>query len=95
MEKEQVSDKKIHAFAKLVVHLDITRPYGDGVFDDPIKENEFMRIGRKRVELVEQIDKLDIATQKNIGTRYRELAEEYNKSLDDQISIQPNYNRAK
>ena len=45
--------------------------------------NWLMRIGRKRVELLEQIDKLDIATQKQIGKRYRELAEEYNKSLDD------------
>ena len=83
MEKEQVSDKKINAFAKLLVHLDITRPCDDDVFDDPVKTNELMRIGSKRVELLEQIDKLDIATQKQIGKLYRELAEESNKSFDD------------
>ena len=75
MEEEQVSDNKINAFAKLLVHLDITRPNDDDVFDDPVKANELMRIGNKRVELLEQIDKLDIATQKQIGKRYRELAE--------------------
>ena len=83
MEREQVSDKKINAFAQLLVHLDITRPCDDDVLDDPVKANELMRISSKRVELFEQIDKLDIATQKQIGKRYRELAEEQSKSLDD------------
>ena len=89
MEKEQVSDKKINAFAKLLVHLDITRPYGDDVFDDPVKANELMRIGSERVELLEQIDKLDIATQKHTGKQYKEQQ----KNNITNHWTKPNYNR--
>ena len=44
-----------------------------------------MYIGNKRVELLNQIDELDEATQKKIGERYKELTEEHNKSIDEEF----------
>ncbi len=80
---EQVSDTKINTFAKLLVHLDITRPCGDDVFNDPAKASKLIYVSDKRLALLKQIDELDVSAQQKIGKRYRELAEEYNASLDE------------
>jgi hypothetical protein len=87
MGEEQVSDKKINTFAKLLVHLDITRPCGDDVFNDPTKVNKLTYVSDKRLALLKQIDELDVSAQQKIGKRYRELAEEYNASLDEEDNM--------
>lgn len=87
-DKPVIDENKINVFAKLIAYLDITRPCGDDIMDDPVKANELMNIGSKRITLLRQIDKLDIATQKKIGERYNELIEEYNKPFDDSIKYE-------
>ena len=82
---ETINENKVNTLTKLLVHLDVIRPSGDDVLNDPAKQHELMYIGNKRVELLKQIDELDEATQKKIGERYKELTEEHNKSIDEEF----------
>ena len=82
---ETINENKMNTLAKLLVHLDVIRPSGDDVLNNPAKQHELMYIGNKRVELLNQIDELDEATQKKIGERYKELTEEHNKSIDEEF----------
>ena len=81
--REPMSSTQVDIFAHMTIHLDITRPCGDDVTHDPIKARELMSIGSRRVSLINQIEKFDTATQKNIGERYRYFAEQYNSSLGE------------
>ena len=79
MTEPQESDK-INTIAKLLIHLDIIRPDGNDAFDDPTIAHELMRIGSRRVALLKEIEEFDVTTQQKIGERYKELAEEHNKT---------------
>ena len=50
--REPISNTQVDILAKLLIHVDITRPCGDDVMRDPTKAQELMSIGSNRASLI-------------------------------------------